>query len=266
MLHVSATDMVSGRSVEMKMRNYGEFIREDEEFEDFSNSEKAQVGVGDSSSSKAKRTLDVQIRQNDGGTTVNDKTMQSAKEMRDLFAPSIQLGRPTMELDEQIEELDELMGASDLEDETATVSVQLGAGWDAPSPNVSGGLVEIVEESPFDLEAESESEELFVLAGAMVEESDDFVLGTAPEEPEPVIGGNLDAATDALDKLLGTTESHDFLLPQDDFFAGLTAAVTGQSLQDILNESIVMDETASEDVQSLSPEMRLILEELFQEL
>ena len=266
MLHVSATDMVSGRSVEMKMRNYGEFIRADEEFEDFSNSEKAQIGVGDSSSSKANRTLDVQIRQNDSGTTVNDKTMQSAKEMRDLFAPSIQLGRPTMELDEQIEELDELMGASDLEEETATVSVQLGAGWDTPSPQVVGGLIEIVEESPFDLDDESESEELFVLAGAMVEEADDFVLGAGTEEPEPVIGGNLEAATDALDKLLGTTESHDFLLPQDDFFAGLTVAVTGQSLQDVLNQSIVLDENASEDVQSLSPEMRLILEELFQEL
>ena len=43
MLHVAAKDVVSGRTVEMKMRNYGEFVREDEEFDINVTQERAQI-------------------------------------------------------------------------------------------------------------------------------------------------------------------------------------------------------------------------------
>ena len=62
MLHVAAKDVVSGRTVEMKMRNYGEFIREDEDFDINVTQERAQIGVGDSSASRGSRGLDVQIQ------------------------------------------------------------------------------------------------------------------------------------------------------------------------------------------------------------
>ena len=86
MLHVAAKDVVSGRTVEMKMRNYGEFIREDEDFDSSVTQEKAQIGVGDSSASRGSRGLDVQIQHKQLAPSVDDKTQQVAKRMRDLMA------------------------------------------------------------------------------------------------------------------------------------------------------------------------------------
>ena len=58
----------------------------------------------------------------------------------------------------------------------------------------------------------------------------------------------------------------DILLPQDDFFAGLTAAVTGQSLQEVMNTIEIEEVENDDDLFKLSKEMRMVLEELFTEI
>ena len=68
----------------MKMRNYGEF-REDEEF-DINVTQRAQIGVGDSSASRGSRGLDVQIQHKQLAPSIDDKTQQVAQKMRDLMA------------------------------------------------------------------------------------------------------------------------------------------------------------------------------------
>ena len=92
---------------------------------------KSTSWCGDSSSSKAKRTLDVQIRQNESATSVNKDDTVCQGKMK-LFTPSIQLGRPTMALDDQIDELDELIGAGDLEEKQYGLS-SVGYWMDTPT-------------------------------------------------------------------------------------------------------------------------------------
>ena len=294
MLHVSAKDVVSGRTVEMKMRNYGEFIREDEDFDEVHTSEKAQIGIGDSSASKANRGLDIQIQHRHDAPSVNDKTQEVARKMREVMAiTELDDVEPTiMDLDEFSDPF-----AVEGEDEDLSAGIQItlggsgsGSGSDASiptigimeeyseeeleagptfvegeetssseGPDVQQNLEEIDEVTDtIELDVESEeSEEVLLLGDSEVEE--------LPEVELPDMG----VADDALNQLLHSGFDNDILLPQDDFFAGLTAAVTGQSIQDVLNTMVIddMGETVETDELShLSNEMRMVLEELFSEI
>ena len=62
---------------------------------------------------------------------------------------------------------------------------------------------------------------------------------------------DLDKANDALSQLLNSGFDTDILLPQDDF-AGLTAAATGQSLQDVLNTIEIQEVDNDDDLSKLS--------------
>lgn len=294
MLHVSAKDVVSGRTVEMKMRNYGEFIREEDDFEQSSGQEKAQIGIGDSSASGG-RGLDVQIQHRQEAPTIDDKTREQARRMREVMAiTDIESEEESSEEEAPaIINLNAAMTDADAGDDE-------GEGWsdeDAPSVQITLGgvnfdnLTSFVEELSDEtavtvqdeqqgepqvaitLETDSEeSEEAFVLTLDTAEDDDDseevFVLGETSTVVETVEPADLNEANDALSQLLHSGFDNDILLPQDDFFAGLTAAVTGQSIQDILNEMTIaeLEEDAEGELSKLSPEMRMVLEELFAEI
>ena len=121
-------------------------------------------------------------------------------------------------------------------------------------------MAEIVEEST---EEESSEEYVFDL---VPEEEEVFELGESVSQPEEVQEADLEKANDALNQLLNSGYDTDFLLPQDDFFAGLTAAATGQSLQEVLNTIEIQETDNDDDLSKLSREMRMVLEELFTEL
>ena len=288
MLHVSAKDVVSGRTVEMKMRNYGEFIREDEEFDEVYTSEKAQIGIGDSSASKANRGLDIQIQHRQDAPTVNDKTQEVARKMREVMAiTELDDVEPTiMDMEEFADPF-----AIEGEEEDSSAGIQITLGGSASIPTV--GIKEEYSE-----EDEIEAEESLVV-GAAVSETDDTSLSDDSEETilvtdivdvdvdsedseEVLLLGELEiedlpevglpdmaVADDALNQLLHSGFDNDILLPQDDFFAGLTAAVTGQSIQDVLNTMVIeedVDLIESDELSHLSTEMKMILEELFTEI
>ena len=97
-----------------------------------------------------------------------------------------------------------------------------------------------------------------------------LLLGELEIEDLPEVGlPDMAVADDALNQLLHSGFDNDILLPQDDFFAGLTAAVTGQSIQDVLNTMVIeedVDLIESDELSHLSTEMKMILEELFTEI
>ena len=283
MLHVSAKDVVSGRTVEMKMRNYGEFIREEDDFDQVSTQEKAQIGIGDSSASGG-RGLDVQIQHRQEAPTIDDKTREQARRMREVMAIT------DIESEEESSE-DEAPATinlnaaitndnDDRDREAPTVQITLGGvnfdnltsfveelSEDTDATTHQGGEVNI------DLETESEeSDEPFVLTLDTTEDDDQsdevFVLGETSSVLETVEPADVNEANDALSQLLHSGFDNDILLPQDDFFVGLTAAVTGQSLQSVLNEMTIaeIEEDADSELSKLSSEMRMVLEELFAEM
>jgi len=273
MLHVAAKDVVSGRTVEMKMRNYGEFIREDEDFDTNVAHEKAQIGVGDSSASGS-RGLDVQIQHKQLAPSVDDKTQQVATKMRDLMA--------VVEFDDtddlamvDDEVFEDVFGS--VEDEPENLEVSLGG----PAISLSSAMVSIVEEveeielkedtskvtvqlvdSDEDNDAESSEEIVLDLMG----DDEVFELGDVSPIQEAVVPADLSMANDALSQVLSSGFDADILLPQDDFFAGLTAAVTGQSIQDVMNEIELVDIGDDDELSKLSQEMRMVLDELFTEI
>ena len=268
MLHVAAKDVVSGRTVEMKMRNYGEFIREDEDFDINVTQERAQIGVGDSSASKGSRGLDVQIQHKQLAPSVDDKTQQVAKRMRDLMAvvEFDDTEEPTV-LDGEV--IENVFGS--VEDEPENLEISLGG----PTLSLGTSIVEEVEETSsagirvsapiVEESTEEESSEEYVLE-LMPEEEEVFELGEPADEAPEVHEPDLNMANDALSQLLNSGFDTDILLPQDDFFAGLTAAATGQSLQEVLNTIEVQEVENDDDLSKLSREMRLVLEELFTEM
>ena len=260
MLHVAAKDVVSGRKVEMKMRNYGEFIREDEDFVQAVAQDKAQIGVGDSSASSKPKSLDVQIRQVDAAPSVDEKTLQTAKEMRGLFAPKLET--PVQDsLEDQLDNLNELLDqVGEFDQPDNGVEVELGGEWSNDAED-STPIQEHVQVEGTDIE----SEEVFILESKLIEQPEEvFVLGNDDKGgPE---GGNLIQANEALDNLLFSGSKQEIFVPQDDFFAGLTAAVTGRSIQDILIQSETPAENIEDDFLHLSKEMRLVLDELFQDI
>jgi len=283
MLHVSAKDVVSGRTVEMKMRNYGEFIREDDDFDQVSTQEKAQIGIGDSSASGG-RGLDVQIQHRQEAPTIDDKTREQARRMREVMAITDIESEEESSEDEApaIINLNAAMTNQDddLEREAPTVQITLGG---VNFDNLTSFVEELSEETDatthqggevnIDLETESEeSDEPFVLTLDTAEDDDMsdevFVLGETSSVVEAVEPADVNEANDALSQLLHSGFDNDILLPQDDFFAGLTAAVTGQSLQSVLNEMTIaeIEEDADSELSKLSPEMRMVLEELFAEI
>ena len=78
------------------------------------------------------------------------------------------------------------------------------------------------------------------------EEEDVFELGETVSEHTEVVQADMTEANDALSQLLSSGFETDILLPQDDFFAGLTVTVTGQSLQEVLN-TIEIEEVKNDD-------------------
>ena len=101
MLHVAAKDVVSGRTVEMKMRNYGEFIREDEDF-DINVTREGAIALVTPLPQRFQR-IDVQIQHKQA--SFNRRQTQHVHKMRDLM--------PVVEFDDTEEptELDgELIG------------------------------------------------------------------------------------------------------------------------------------------------------------
>ena len=268
MLHVAAKDVVSGRMVEMKMRNYGEFIREDEDFDVNVTQERAQIGVGDSSASKGSRGLDVQIQHKQMTPSVDDKTQQVAKRMRDLMAVvEFDETEELTELDGEI--IEDVFGA--VEDEPENLEIALGG----PTISLGTPIVEEVHEpiepsvtvsvAVVEESTEEDSSEEYVLE-LMPEEEEVFELGEPAEPPLEVQEPDLNKANDALSQLLNSGFDTDILLPQDDFFAGLTAAATGQSIQEVLNTIEIEEVENDDDLTKLSKEMRMVLEELFTEL
>ena len=273
MLHVAAKDIVSGRTVEMKMRNYGEFIREDEDFDTNVAQEKAQIGVGDSSASGS-RGLDVQIQHKQLAPSVDDKTQQVAAKMRDLMS--------VVEFDDtddltmiDDEAFEDVFGS--VEDEPENLEVSLGG----PAVSLSSVMVSIVEEveevesikEPSkgtvqldDTAGDSDTESSEEIVLDLTDEDDVFELGEASPVQDAVVPADLSLANDALSQVLSSGFDADILLPQDDFFAGLTAAVTGQSIQDVLNEIELVETVDDDELSKLSQEMRMVLDELFTEI
>ena len=232
--------------------------------------------------------MDIQIQHRHDAPSVNDKTQEVARKMREVMAiTELDDVEPTiLDLDEFS---DSFAVEGEEEDLGAGIQITLG-GSDASIPTI--GIMEeyseeALEAEPTFVEDEETSpskgpdvhqnlEEIDEVTDAIEldvesEESEEVLLlgdGEVEELPEVELP-DMGVADDALNQLLHSGFDNDILLPQDDFFAGLTAAVTGQSIQDVLNTMVIddMGKTVEvNDLSHLSNEMRMVLEELFSKI
>lgn len=273
MLHVTAKDMVSNRVVQMKMKNYGEFIREEDKFSDQvvrdGGSSKAIIGVGDSSAGKGQGASLLHVDASDMNTLVETATeseLQQAQKYvthstptktQNTVAAIEQLSSHLDTLAQQIPENTDFALSLELEDvvlePVSTVSSTI--------PSSSRHVEESSEEELFSLSPDS----------LVVEEEDDvFTLELEPSASlESKISRNVETidkkqAEDILDQVLHSGFHNDFFLPTDDFFSGLTQAVTGKAVERII--SIESLDEKDHALATLSPQMLAILDELFQEI
>ena len=309
MLSVTAKDVVSGRKVNLKMRNYGEFIRdaaEDDESavipkETLKPSYTATVGVGDSSASGS--------GSDDGQFDLEEKE-KSLEQMEEVpSSQELEIANSLVEdtgfsLD-VIEDDDVAFDESKIEEEMAYLSSIVGESDTKPEPEPEvkdksevkdEGLMDLdlswlnqledseertakVEEVVLDPEAEPESEEpVFELLpeSVVIEEEDEdvfeLVLEPTPEVSAPKVTTpskalEPSAVNDLLDKLLFSGFEEHIEIPEDDFFHGLTAIVTGKASNTKAVEQedaqIIIELEEREDLKGLSSEMQKILVELF---
>ena len=174
MLHVAAKDVVSGRTVEMKMRNYGESIREDEDFDSSVTQERHRLGWVTHRLHEDREGLDVQIQHKQLAPSVDDKTQQVAKRMRDLMAvvEYDDTEEPTV-LDGEV--IENVFGSVD--DEPENLEISLGG----PAISLGAAIIEEVEDTP----AVGVSVAASIVEESTEEESsEEYVLELVPEEEE----------------------------------------------------------------------------------
>ena len=301
MLNVTARDVVSGRKVNLKMRNYGEFIREDIEAESESDSygdwseessSAATIGIGDSSDSVfGAGQYELEEKENALQQLEEMPTEQELDIANSLTGDSPEETNDFTTLEDELAYLSSLVEdiemGNDKEEKKDGLAMALDLSWleefedseeeskkKAESAKVTSAKASAKKEEaamPSPDEYESE-EELFVLTPDQITlDEEDEIFELIPEEgsvegkEETVSEVNQDEVEDLLDQILFGGFEEQLDIPDDDFFHGLTAIMTGKvpvsaSLQHQETQIVVEQD---DKLEGLSREMLQVLEELF---
>ena len=292
MLNVTARDVVSGRKVNLKMRNYGEFIREDIEAESEADSygeypeeslSAATVGLGDSSDSAfGLGQADLEDKERALGSLEEIPTEQELALANSLIEDSPEEKNDFTTLEDELEYLSSLMEGIEMggDEKKDGLAMALDLSWLDEFEDSEERSLNIVTEkkgqdqgNQEEISVSEESEELFILTPAQIapEEEDDDIFELVPEgvslEPvdETVSTVDHSIATDLLDQILFSGFEQQLDIPEDDFFHGLTAIVTGKipatSPLQYQEAEIIIEQ--DDKLEGISREMLQVLEELF---